>query len=263
MAVARALLKLPYGPHPRTQFDLIVPEGAEDSALVICLHGGWWTHGRHEDLRAFCLALAEQGLPSATIDFRPLGEGARHGQDILDELRGAIDKVLEEAAVCGLDGRSLVLLGSGSGSLLALLLAAQLGTDPKLRVRACIACGVTPSLDHADVAAPHALKAVDQFAGSQRHALSPITLRPDGFPPLLLLHGDSDGEIPAKVVHRFHMRVVEGGEPSQYAVLTGVGHQFIEQPHERAGKAAMERILPFLREVAPNPAAPAPSADER
>ena len=245
-------LSLPYGSHPRQHSDLFVPGGAERSALVIGLHGGWWHQGRHEDLRLLCLALAEQGIPAATLDFRPL-ESARHGEQVIEELTVAVTRILEEAALCGLDGRSLILLGSGSGSLLALVLASRLTADAKLRVRAVVACGVTPSLDHADGLAPALLKHIDQFAGSQRHALSPLHLRPESFPPLLLLHGDADPEVPARTVQRFHQRQVEAGESSTLAVLSLDSHQFLEQPYERDGRAAMERILPFVREHAEGP----------
>jgi acetyl esterase/lipase len=245
-----ASLKSPCGPHARNHYDLFIPDRAEHQALVACFHGGWWSQGRHEDLRLFCLALAEAGFPCATIDFRSFADGARSGQDILDDARAGVTKALEEAAIQGQDGASLILLGSGSGSMIALNLAAQLSEDPHVRVRAAIACGVSPSLEHGDGLAPQVVKAVDQFAGAQRHALSPLHLRPETFPPLLLLHGDNDNDVPPKLAHKFHLRVVEGGEQSTLAVLSSLGHQFIENPLDRGGKAALERIVPFLQEHA-------------
>jgi len=245
-------LNLPYGSHPRQHSDLFVPAGAERSALVIGLHGGWWQHGRHEELRLLCLALAEQGIPAATLDFRPL-ESSRHGEQVVEELTVAVTRILEESALAGLDGRSLILLGSGSGSLLALVLASRLTANPALRVRGVVACGVTPSLDHGDGLAPALLAHVDQFAGSQRHALSPMHLRPESFPPLLLVHGDADPEVSARSVQRFHQRQIEAGESSTLAVLSLASHQFLEQPYERDGRAGLERILPFVREQGARP----------
>jgi acetyl esterase/lipase len=247
-AAVTCLLKSPTGGHPKAAFDLFVPTGGAVQALVACFAGGWWTADRHEDLRLFCLALAEAGFACAAIGHPALGDGARNGQDIVDECRAGVVRALEECALLGGDGKSLVTLGSGSGSLLALVLAAQLGQDPKLRVRACVAAGVTPTLDHADGLPIALLKTIDQFAGGQRHALSPMHLRADHFPPLLLLHGDGDQDIPAKTANRFHMKIIEAGEASSLAVLTGLGHQFIEHPQDRGGRAALERIVPFLQE---------------
>jgi len=253
MVPVSCVLKTPTGGHAKATFDLFVPTGANaGTALVVCFAGGWWTHDKHEDLRLFCLALAEHGYASAAIGHPVLGlssgEGARHGQEIIDECRTGVLRALEEAALLGCDGHSLVTLGSGSGSLVALVLANQLGQDPKIRVRGCIAAGVTPTLDHADGLPIALLKTIDQFAGGQRHALSPMHLRADHYPPLLLLHGDGDNDIPARTANRFHLKVVEAGESSALAVLSGLGHQFIEHPTERGGRAALERILPFLND---------------
>lgn len=247
MALA-AQLRVPYGTHARQHLDVFVPDGGQDLALVVCLHGGWFAQGRGEDLRATCLALAEHGIPSATLDCRPLGDGPRNGQEMLDELAAGAARALEEAALLGLDGRSVLTLGSGSGSLLSLLLAARLGADPALRVRGSAACGVTASLDHADGIAQTLLRTVDQFAGGHHHALSPLHLEAAAFPPLLLLHGDADTDVPAKQAQRFHQRQVDAGEESTFAVLTGAAHHFIEQPYEGAGRGAFERLVPFLRE---------------
>lgn len=253
MTDLRTSLSLPYGQHARHRFDVFVPQRLECGALVVCFHGGWWSHGRHEDLRPFCLHLAELGFACATIGYRLLGDGARHGQDIIDDAKAAVLKALEEASIDGASATSVILLGSGAGSLIALTTAAQLANDAKVRVRGTIACGVSPTLEHWDGCTSTVAKALDQFAGMTRHLLSPMELKPESFPPLLLLHGDNDLDVPAKLAQRLHARAIEANETSSLAVLTGVGHQFIEQPFERGAKAALERIVPFLREYANEP----------
>jgi acetyl esterase/lipase len=246
-------LGIAYGTQPRQSCDIFIPESQDDSTLVACFHGGWWSHGRHEDLRAFCLHLAELGRPCAAIGYRLLGEGARSGQDVIDDARLGTLKAIEEAACAGSNPASIVLLGSGSGSLIAMAVATQLSQDAKLHVRGAIACGVSPTLEQWEGCSATVAKALDQFAGTQRHAFSPLHLQPDLLPPLLLLHGDNDLEVPAKLAQRLHARVVEAGEVSTLAILSGLGHQFIEQPFERGAKAALERILPFLQEHARTP----------
>jgi acetyl esterase/lipase len=248
MTDLRTSLSLAHGQHARQRFDLFVPEAIDGGALVACFHGGWWSHGRHEDLRAFALHLAELGHATASIGYRLLGDGARNGEDILEDARAGVLKALDEAAVDGASPNTVVLLGSGAGSLIALTLAARLGADPKLRVRGVVACGVTPTLEHWEGCSATVAKALDQFAGAHRHELSPLHLKPDALPPLLLLHGDNDSDVPAKLAQRLHARTIEAGESSALAVLSGPGHQFIEQPFERGARAALERIQPFLQE---------------
>ena len=60
---------------------------------------------------------------------------------------------------------------------------------------------------------------------------------------LLLLHGDSDADVPAKVAQRLHAKAIEADEASTIAVLTGVGHLFIEHPLERGAKAALDKVF--------------------
>ncbi len=253
MPALHAVLALPFGSHPRQQLDVFVPNRLVARGMVALIHGGWWTQGRHHDLRPLALHLAELGFASATIGHRQLGDGARFGQDLVDDVKAGITKALEESAIAGGSDSTVVVLGSGSGSLTALTVASQFATDARIRVRGAIACGVTPTLEHWDGCQPTIAKALDQFAGNQRHLLSPLELPPSTLPPLLLLHGDSDADVPAKMAQRLHARAIEADETSTIAVLTGVGHRFIEHPLERGAKAALERIVPFLTEQAREP----------
>lgn len=258
MPALTAFTDLPFGHHIRQALDLFVPAKADDAVTVVCVHGGWWSAGHHHDLRAFALHLAELGFPAATVGHRFLGNDVRGGQEIVDDVRAAAQRAVEEASLLGADPASVVLLGSGSGSLPALAAAHQMIADRKcrVRVRAAIACGVTPSLEPWEGCPIGLTKALHAFAGQQTHQLSPIDLKADTFPPLLLLHGDADAEVPAKAANKLHARIAETGEPSQFAVLAGVGHQFIENPFERQARMAIDRIVPFLKEhtVKPQPA---------
>ena len=262
-----ASLSIPYAAsvaNPEQAFDVFIPEAAGSKALVVAIHGGWWHQGHHQDLRAFCLALTEHGWPAATVGFRQLAapgavsgpEHARSGIEVIQDVIAALPKIIEEAELLGWDGASIVLLGSGSGSLTALVAASRLTLErkPGVRVRACIACGVTPSLDHGDGLAPALASIVDRFAGRDRHTLSPVHLTAHGFPPLLLLHGDKDVDVPATLVQKLHLKVAAAEESSTIHILAGLGHHFIESPFSPAGKQALERILPFLAEHALEPA---------
>ncbi len=253
MPALHAVLAQPYGQHPRQQIDVFIPERLAANGLVALVHGGWWSQGRHQDLRLFALHLAELGFASAAIGHRQFGDGARHGQDLIDDVKAGLTKALEESSLAGASDSTVVLLGSGSGSLTALTVASQFSSDARIRVRGVIACGVTPTLDHWEGCSSTVAKALDQFAGGQRHLLSPMEFPPASLPPLLLLHGDSDTDVPAKVAQRLHARAIEADESSTLAVLTGIGHLFIEHPLERGAKAAMERIVPFLTEHAREP----------
>jgi acetyl esterase/lipase len=248
MTDLRASLAIPFGPHARQRVDVFIPARPQPLATVLCVHGGWWSHGRHEDLRPFCLHLAELGFACASIGYRLFAEGARSGTDIVADLVEGAKRALEEVSLDGSSGGSAVMLGSGAGSLAALAAASRLNGEGIARVRGAIACGVTPTLEAWEGCSPAVARALDQFGGANRLEHSPLHLPAKALPPLLLLHGDSDLEVPARLAQRLHARQIEAGEESTVAVLTGVAHQFIEQPFERGGRAAMERIAPWLAE---------------
>jgi pimeloyl-ACP methyl ester carboxylesterase len=243
-----------YGPAPTQRFDLLIPDDRGRKSLVVCLHGGWWHQGHHYDLRPLMMQLADHGQPAATLGVRCLGaDGARSGADLIADAKTGLARILDDALVMGYEG-GLVLLGSGSGSLTALVAAHQLHEEhAPVRIRAVIACGLTPSLDHNDGWAPALSKHMDAFAGANRHALSPMHLRPEGFPPLLALHGAQDVDVPTKVAQKFHQRQAGAGESTALMVLHGVGHHFVEHPHAAASRSALEHLWPFLNTVAQEP----------
>lgn len=253
MTCISTILGSAFGPHARQRYDLFVPQAKTSPVLVACVHGGGWSAGRREDLRLLALHLAEHGHAAACIGHRLLNDGAKNGQELCEDVRQGVERAVEEAATLGASGRSVVLLGSGAGTLPALVAAWQLASAGKLAVRGVIACGVHPTLEPWDHCAPATAKLFDQFAAGHRHQLSPMELEPRHFPPVLLVHGDSDPEVPAKQVTRLHSRLVDAGETSTLAILSGLGHQVLEHPAERGGKLALERILPFLAEHAKEP----------
>ncbi len=253
MTPLSAVLASSYGPHARQRYDLFVPQAKVAPVLVACVHGGGWTAGRPDDLRPLALLLAEHGHATACIGHRLLNDGAKGGMELCDDVRHGVERAVEESAVLGASGRSVVLLGSGAGTLPALVAAWQIAAAGMIAVRGVVACGVHPTLEPWDHCSPATARLLDQFAAGHRHQLNPMELDAHRFPPVLFVHGDSDPEVPARLVTRLHMRLVEAGETSTLAILNGLGHQVLEHPAERGGKLALERILPFLAENAREP----------
>lgn len=251
----RLLTDLAYGDHPRQRLDVCAPTRCDGDILVVCIPGGWWSQGRDRDLLPLILHLAEHGRPAAAIGSRPLGDGARNGAELLADARAAILRAVEEASLLGAAPRSVALLGSGSGSLLALALAHKLLNDPQagVTVRAAVACGVTPSIEPWEGCPLSLTRTLSAFGEPSKH--SPMQMRPEGFPPLLLLHGDKDVEVPLKSAQKLHDRIVHDGGSSELMLVNGAGHQFIERPDDAGLVPALERIRGFLGEHAREPEA--------
>lgn len=246
-----ATLGLVYGAHPRQRIDVFVPEQSAPTALVCCVGGGWWADGRCEAQRGFALALAERGLAVANLGHRPLGDGARTGDEVLSDLAEAAAKALEEAGVLGFAGRSLALLGHGSGSLAALLLVPRL--TRKHTVRAIVACGVLATLEHDAGTAAVRTAACDRFAMGRHKDLSPLHMDVSILPATLLLHGDADREVPLAQAQALQARVAAAGENARLEVLPGAAHGFAEEALTPAATTAASAIAAFLAEYAREP----------
>jgi acetyl esterase/lipase len=245
-----ATLSQPYGLHPRQRIDVFVPVGAA-TALVCCIGGGWWADGRCEAARGFALMLAAHGLAVATLGHRPLGDGARTGDEVLSDLAEAAGKALEEAGVLGFEGRSMALLGHGSGALAALDLVPRLAR--RQLIRAVIGLGglVTLESNHGTAVAHQA--ACDRFAMGRHRDLSPLYADPALLPALLLLHGDADHDVPLSQAQALQAHCLGAGETSTLEVLPGVGHGFAEDALARTAPDAAARIAAFLAEHAREP----------
>ncbi|GDY13928.1 hypothetical protein LBMAG53_28060 [Planctomycetota bacterium] len=264
MTDCRALLAVSYGRDPHQTFDLVVPERPAAEAVAICLPGGWWSAhppvGKAQtwtDLRPLLLALANLGIPAAALGHRRLSETARDGSDIIGDVLEGIERIGEEAGLLGLPSRGgVVLVGSGAGSLTALVAAHRLAANPDaggLLVRGVVAAGITIGLEPGDCSSN--LRTIcDQFAGPDRSGLSPLALAAAGFPPALLLHGDGDGEVTTKIAMRLHQHL---GPEAIFVTLSGAGHQFLDHPLEKAGHIALERTAAFIRDLS-RPSADAP-----
>lgn len=247
-----ATLGLPYGAHARQRVDVFVPEQTA-LALVCCIGSGWWADGRCEAQRGFALLLAERGLAVANLGHRPLGDGARTGDEVLADLTEATAKAIEEAGVLGFGGRSIVLLGHGSGSLPALLLAPRLAR--KHSVRAVVACGVLASLEHTAGTAASRLAACDRFAMGRHKDLSPLHLDPATLPALFMLHGEADREVPISQAQALQAQVAAAGEVSRLDVLAGVAHGFTDDALTAQAASSANAVASFLAEHAREPVA--------
>lgn len=250
-----ALTDLTYGPHLRQKLDVFVPVNVSGGATVLCLHGGWWTAGSHHDLRGFALHLAELGFSAATMGHRHLEKDVKSGAELVEDVKTCAQRAVDEAGLLGASDKGVILLGSGSGSLPVLAAAWQLANDrtARLRVRGMIACGVTPSALPWEGCPLALTKTLHAYAGSAPAAFNPSELRADGFPPLLLLHGDADSEVPLKTAHKFQQRIAATGETCVLAPIPGAGHQFIDNPFDRPARAALDSILPFIKDHAADP----------
>ena len=235
-----------YGDHPRQRLELFAPDDDQDGRpLVLCIHGGWWRSGWREDLLPCCLRLAAAGWATATTGYRLL-DAAGDGEGIVADIEAALRRALEEHLLLGGSGRSVVLVGAGAGAVPALTLAARLHDDAEILVRGVAACGCAPTLQPWDGCAQDIAGQLAAYAGARIEALDPTRQGAERFPPVLLIHGDADSEVPVAPARAFYRELIGADDPARLEVLAGIGHHILDQPHGRGFEDALSRITTWL-----------------
>lgn len=232
--------------------------------LVIYVHGGGWRRGDSRTLGAFenfpavLASLAARGYVVASINYR-LSAEARFPAAVRD-LNAAIVFLRQNADSLGIDSGRVVLWGDSAGAQLAAL-SAETCELPRFapplstgRLSRRQAAGVRPS--HAshcvqgvvawygifDLTAllestAGGLAVADdarEFLGCGRgsceslaQTASPVRYASARTPPMLLLHGTADEEVPAGQTLEMAAALRKAGAPVQVQLIDAAGHGWI------------------------------------
>jgi acetyl esterase/lipase len=241
--------------------DLHLPAGAKAPPLVVYLHGGAWQNGNKSQYPAF---LAQRGFAVASLDFRSTNEAPFPAN--IHDIKAGIRFLRANAREYGYRTERIAIVGASSGGHLAALagvtggnaeLEGTLGNHPEQssKVQAIVsyfgASNLTTILSQStpagiEVRAPALQKL---FGGSpeQKATLarlaSPVFHVDAGDPPLLLLHGDQDAQMPINQMHELDGAYAAAGLEAETMVLHGVGHD--GGPFFQG--APVDRVVSFLK----------------
>jgi acetyl esterase/lipase len=223
--------------------DLYRLEGGSAEPLLIWIHGGRWEVGSKEQMPV--AALVEHGFALASLDFRPASAARFPGQ--IHDIKAAIRFLRAQAGSYGFDASRIGILGASSGGHLAALvgttnnhgeLEGTLGShaDQSSSVQAIVSyfgasnlttilrqstpfgLGVrTPALQTLLGGLPEETAALARLA-------SPVFHVDATDPPLLILHGDQDPQMPINQSHELEGAYRSSGAVAQFAVVHGAGH---------------------------------------
>jgi acetyl esterase/lipase len=249
------------------KLDLYLPEKTDrPPGLIVWVHGGAWRGGSRTgvDLKG----LTALGWAVASVDYR-LSTQARFPAQIHD-IKAAIRFLRAQATRYGYPADRFVIAGSSAGAHLAALvgvtnghpeLEGRVGGHPDVSsdVQAIVdlygASNLTTILPQST---PHGLAmrvpALDLFLGGQPEALpgvarlaSPVFHVDTDDPPLLLLHGDQDPQMPINQSHELAGAYEKSGRPVTFKVLHGSGHggpAFTDEASLRLIDGFLRRHLP-------------------
>lgn len=246
--------------------DIYLPIGAENPRLLVWVHGGAWRNRTKAAVRPDYLV--SHGYALASVDFRQSGVAKFPAQ--VHDINGAIRFLRANATTYGFDATHIGILGASSGGHLAALVGVTNGhdqlegevgefDDESSDVDAIVsyfgASNLTTILQQST---PHGLRvrvpALDAFLGGQPDDIpetaklaSPVFHLDSSDPPLLLLHGDQDPQMPINQAHELHGAYQGLGLQSEFEVLYGASHggdQFYEDRVNEMVKNFFDTHLP-------------------
>ncbi len=244
------------------QLDLYLPEGRA-LGLVVYVHGGGWSSGSKSDcpLRP----LRNLGYAVASVDYRLSGRAPFPAN--VHDIKAAIRFLRAEAQHLGLPDGPFAIAGSSAGGHLAALvgvsngnpeLEGTVGTHPEAssNVDAVIsffgASNLNTILDQStEFGRGFRVPALRLLLGGLPEEMpdlaklaSPVTHLDRNDPPVLLLHGDADPQMPPQQSEELARACTEAGIPVELHVLPGSRHggkEFYDAEHMEIVRDFLER----------------------
>ncbi len=228
----------------RLLLDLYLPAGDVEAApLVVYVHGGAWRSGSKDGMPLAELVAA--GFAAASVEYR-LSPVARFPAQVHD-LKAAVRFLRAKGTEYGYDAARIAIAGSSAGAHLAALVGVTNGSeelegtvgdhlDESSDVQAIISFfGASNFLTILPQSTPRGLgvriPALQLLLGAQPQDVpelaklaSPVFHVDAVDPPLFLLHGDQDPQMPINQTHELHGKYVELGLPVRLEVVHGAAH---------------------------------------
>ncbi len=225
------------------KLDLHLPATHMRPVLMVWVHGGAWRSGSKSGMPLG--KLVEAGYPVASVDYRLSTQATFPAQ--IHDLKAAIRFLRGHGGDWKLPTTNVVIAGDSAGGHLAALvgvsngnaeLEGNVGTD---RTRSSAVQGIISFYGGANLttilqqSTPHGLSvrvpALDLLLGGQPDAVpalarlaSPVFQVDAKDPPLLLLHGDQDPQMPINQAHELVGAYRKLKLPVQFEVVHGAAH---------------------------------------
>ena len=241
--------------------DLHLPPGVRHPPLLIFVHGGAWTTGTKTQYPTF---LMQRGFAVASLDFRSSND-APFPADVFD-IKAGIRYLRAQAPMYGYRTDRIAIVGASSGGHLAALVgvtngvAALEGTEGDYRSESSSIQAIVSYFGASDLttilaqstpvglavrepALRRLLGAAPDQVPELAKLASPIFHVDGKAPPIMLLHGDQDTQMPLNQVYEMQWAYEQAGKNAQVLILHGVDHDAV--PFFR--DAPVERVVEFLK----------------
>jgi acetyl esterase/lipase len=220
-----------------------MPTGIENPPLIVWVHGGIWRYGSRAVVNA--IDLVDHGFAIASVSFRLSPVAPMPAQ--VHDIKAGIRFLRANADVYGYDADRIAIAGASSGGHLAALVGVtndseshegDVGTDlaASSDVQAIVSYfGASNLLSILDQSTPQGLSvrvpALELLLGGNVEArselarfASPVNHVDASDPPILLLHGDQDPQMPINQSHELHAAAKRHELDVHFEVVHGAGH---------------------------------------
>lgn len=247
------------------RLDLYLPKNPKGAPLVVWVHGGAWRRGSRQNPPL--APLAEHGFAVASIDYRlsPVATFPAQAHDI----NAAIRFLRARAKKYGYDAKRIGIAGSSAGGHLAALVGVTNGhkdLEGNVGGHGGASSDVHAIVDYygptnfhtiLEQSTPHglsvrvpALKLLLGGGPEEKRELaalaSPVTHVDPKDPPLLIVHGDKDPQVPIEQSRELQEAYRKHGLPVTFEVIPGGEHggkAFFDEARLKLVRTFLERHL--------------------
>ncbi len=195
--------------------------------VIVFLHGGSWSEGKPDWFFYNCQGYAQKGWVACAVEYRVYGREGTLPFEAVKDARSAIRWLRMHAAEYGIDTSRIVVSGNSAGGHLALTCAMadkwNEATDdlhyspvPDLIM---VNSGVYDLTDQGTAWIRKDLSDKDLVK-----TISPNFLVHGGLPPMLAIHGTSDGNVPFASAEKFKDEMGKAGNSLEFHPIVNATH---------------------------------------
>jgi dipeptidyl aminopeptidase/acylaminoacyl peptidase len=217
-----------YGDHPSQVCEL---HGESDSVAVL-IHGGFWRQRYGRELEGgIARDLVARGWAVWNIEYRRLGGGGGWPHTF-DDVAAAIEAMPLAAA-------RVVAIGHSAGGQLAVWAAAHGLVGAAVSQAGALDLDELSRLGTSDNVVNQLLGGTPEEVPHRYAEASPRRRLPIGV-PLLLVHGERDGDVPVHVSREFAAAATEAGDDCELVVIDDESHYEHLEPGSRCWGTVIE-----------------------
>jgi len=242
----KADARVAYGSDENQFIDLRLPHGKSSHALAIFIHGGFW-RSRYDLAYAghLCAALTTQGIATANVEYRRVGNPGGGWPGSFADVRGAHQFLLQNAGRYGFDPKRVVALGHSAGSQLALCLAAHETLTAVISLAGVVDLQQAYLLHLSNDAVVEFLGGTPSQVKEHYEEADPMKLSIAA--RQWLVHGSADDIVPPSFSRDYVKAKRKANERGELVEIAGAGHFDLVDPRSAAWKEVERVMMTALR----------------